>query len=41
LWDAIAGKEIHTFDKLNPCLNGIFHPNGFEVKYIFYIIREM
>jgi len=33
LWDIIAGKEIHKFDKLNPCVNGIFHPNGLEVKH--------
>jgi len=39
LWDVNAGKEIHKFDKLNPCVNGIFHPNGLEVKHIFYKIR--
>ncbi|XP_008184180.1 DDB1- and CUL4-associated factor 1 isoform X1 [Acyrthosiphon pisum] len=31
LWDAIAGKEIHKFDKLNQCVSGIFHPNGLEI----------
>lgn len=33
LWDANAGKEIHKFDKLNRKTNGVFHPNGLEVKY--------
>jgi len=36
LWDALAGKEIHKFDKLNQCVSGIFHPNGLEVRHIFY-----
>ncbi|CAH1724928.1 DDB1- and CUL4-associated factor 1 isoform X2 [Aphis gossypii] len=31
LWDALAGKEIHKFDKLNQCVSGIFHPNGLEI----------
>jgi len=35
LWDAIAGKEIHKFDKLNQCVSGVFHPNGLEVRHIF------
>jgi len=35
LWDAIAGKEIHKFDKLNQYASGIFHPNGLEVKIFF------
>jgi len=37
LWDAIAGKEIHKFDKLNECVSGIFHPNELEVRHIFFI----
>lgn len=37
LWDAIAGKEIHKFDKLNQCVSGIFHPNGLEVNTFFLI----
>jgi len=37
LWDAIAGKEIHKFDKLNQCVSGTFHPNGLEVRHIFLI----
>jgi len=39
LWDAIGGKEIHKFDKLNECVSGIFHPNGLEVRHVFYKIR--
>ncbi|XP_050427113.1 protein mahjong isoform X2 [Adelges cooleyi] len=31
LWDAISGKEIHKFDKLNQNVSGIFHPNGLEI----------
>jgi len=38
LWDAIAGKEIHKFDKLNQCVSGTFHPNGLEVRHIFFLI---
>lgn len=34
LWDALSGKEIHKFDKLNQNVSGIFHPSGIEVKYI-------
>jgi len=34
LWDSIAGKEIHKFDKLNQNINGVFHPNGLEVIFL-------
>lgn len=32
LFDVNSGKEIHKFDKLNPVLSGVFHPNGLEVS---------
>lgn len=35
LFDVNSGKEIHKFDKLNPLLSGVFHPNGLEVRKIF------
>ncbi|KAK6624133.1 hypothetical protein RUM44_010991 [Polyplax serrata] len=31
LFDVNSGKEIHKFDKLNPLLSGVFHPNGLEI----------
>ncbi|CAK9290811.1 unnamed protein product, partial [Gordionus sp. m RMFG-2023] len=31
LWDAETGHWIHKFDKLNPNISGLFHPNGYEV----------
>ncbi|XP_029345725.1 DDB1- and CUL4-associated factor 1-like [Acyrthosiphon pisum] len=31
LWDALAGKEIHKFVKMNEFVSGIFHPNGLEI----------
>lgn len=31
LWDVNSGLPIHTFDKFNPHLSGIFQPHGLEV----------
>lgn len=31
LWDVRSGKHIHKFDKFNPHINGVFHPNGLEI----------
>lgn len=31
LWDHYSGKPIHKFDKFNPHISGLFHPNGLEV----------
>ncbi len=31
LWDVNSGKSIHKFDKFNPTISGVFHPNGLEV----------
>lgn len=31
LWDFRSGSAIHKFDKFNPHINGIFHPNGLEI----------
>lgn len=39
LWDAVAGKEIHKFDKLNQNVSGIFHPSGLEVNYNFMNLK--
>jgi DDB1- and CUL4-associated factor 1 len=37
LWDAISGKSIHKFDKLNQTLSGVFHPNGLEVCFCYLL----
>uniref|UniRef100_A0A5S6QWC3 LisH domain-containing protein n=1 Tax=Trichuris muris TaxID=70415 RepID=A0A5S6QWC3_TRIMR len=31
IWDHRTAKAIHKFDKLNPQVSGIFHPNGLDV----------
>lgn len=31
LWDVDSGKSVHKFDKFNPNVSGVFHPNGLEV----------
>ncbi|GAB6021466.1 hypothetical protein CHUAL_004070 [Chamberlinius hualienensis] len=31
LWDVRGGKAIHKFDKFNPSISGVFHPNGLEI----------
>lgn len=32
LWDFKSGKEVHKFDKLNECVNGVFNPkSGLEI----------
>ena len=31
LWDVNSGKCIHKFDKFNPNVSGVFHPNGLEI----------
>ena len=31
LFDMRMGREIRKLDKLNPNLNGVFHPNGLEI----------
>ncbi|KAL1471611.1 hypothetical protein MTO96_039852, partial [Rhipicephalus appendiculatus] len=31
LWDVRAVSPLHKFDKFNPHVNGVFHPNGLEV----------
>ena len=31
LWDVNSGRSIHKFDKFNPNISGIFHPNGLEI----------
>ena len=31
LWDVDSGKSVHKFDKFNPNISGIFHPNGLEI----------
>ena len=31
LWDINSGKSIHKFDKFNPNISGVFHPNGLEI----------
>ena len=41
LWDVGSGKEIHKLDKLNQTLSGVFHPNGLEVKLLFYCIKSL
>lgn len=31
LWDVRSGAAVHKFDKFNPHINGVFHPNGLEI----------
>ena len=31
LWDAHTGQSIHKFDKFNPNISGVFHPNSLEI----------
>lgn len=31
LWDVRQGRAIHKFDKFNPHISGVFHPNGLEI----------
>ena len=31
LWDVRSGKVIHKFDKFNPHVSGVFHPNDLEI----------
>ncbi|KAM7301190.1 DDB1 and CUL4-associated factor 1 isoform X3 [Ixodes scapularis] len=31
LWDVRTAAPLHKFDKFNPHVNGVFHPNGLEV----------
>ena len=31
LWDVNSGKSVHKFDKFNPNVSGVFHPNGLEI----------
>lgn len=31
LWDVRTAAPLHKFDKFNPHINGVFHPNGLEV----------
>lgn len=31
LWDVRSSSVIHKFDKFNKTINGVFHPNGWEV----------
>ena len=31
LWDVDSAQSIHKFDKFNPSISGIFHPNGLEI----------
>ena len=31
LWDVNSGKAVHKFDKFNPNISGVFHPNDMEV----------
>lgn len=32
LWDVRRSQPVHKFDKFNPYLNGVFAPNGLEVR---------
>lgn len=31
LWDVRSSSVVHKFDKFNRCINGVFHPNGWEI----------
>lgn len=31
LWDVDSCRSIHKFDKFNPSISGVFHPNGIEI----------
>ncbi|RWS31137.1 protein VPRBP-like isoform X3 [Leptotrombidium deliense] len=31
LWDVRTSSPIHKFDKFNQFINGVFHPNGWEI----------
>jgi len=31
LWDVDSCRSIHKFDKFNPSISGVFHPNGLEI----------
>ncbi|KAK2180243.1 hypothetical protein NP493_452g02036 [Ridgeia piscesae] len=31
LWDIHTGHSIHKFDKFNPNISGVFHPNSLEI----------
>jgi len=31
LWDVDSARSIHKFDKFNPSISGVFHPNGLEI----------
>lgn len=31
LWDVRSASVVHKFDKFNKSINGIFHPNGWEI----------
>uniref|UniRef100_T1KIJ0 DDB1- and CUL4-associated factor 1 n=2 Tax=Tetranychus urticae TaxID=32264 RepID=T1KIJ0_TETUR len=31
LWDVRSGSTVHKFDKFNQSINGVFHPNGWEI----------
>ncbi|RWS14691.1 protein VPRBP-like isoform X2 [Dinothrombium tinctorium] len=31
LWDVRTSAHIHKFDKFNQSINGVFHPNGWEI----------
>ncbi|KAJ6646076.1 Protein mahjong, partial [Pseudolycoriella hygida] len=37
LWDARAGREIHTFSMFEDALSGVFHPNGCEIVANHYV----
>ena len=40
LWDVDSGKSVHKFDKFNPNVSGVFHPNGLEIIINSEVVRH-